>query len=546
MFNQNKADKTNYRISIMGDSISTFEGFNPPHYYVHYTRQVADKNGLTGVDDTWWKQVIDNLGGELCVNNSYSGSVVVGRGVKPACSEQRCIGLHTDYAPDIILIYMGTNDRGYEVEIGIDEPNNPLKFYGAYRLMLRQLKENYPSAKIVCATVPVGYIKGCENILTSDSFLEDVREYNQAIKLAVKDEDCLLADIAHSGERYETFDGCHPTKSGHDTLARLWLECLNKNVSRRYEDYVITKKVIENGIYGLAIGDALGVPYEFLTRDELNKNSCVDMVGGGIHKQLAGTWSDDTSMTLASMDGLENFLRDGDYSHIINRFAAWLFDSEYTVDGVFDAGRTCISAISKFVNGTCALKCGCREERDNGNGSLMRILPAVFFSIEKYGKIEEEFIQNMSALTHGHRISVTACKIYAHIVWAIINDLPLRESIINAVKIADTNKLSAFDRMRKESFFDLPQEYIKSSGYVVDTLEAATWCLCNTENFRECTLKAVNLGEDTDTVAAVAGSLAGLLYGKDMIPASWMKKLRAKSKIDDIISRFYIALKRGV
>ncbi|MDE7208597.1 MAG: hypothetical protein K2O31_01820 [Clostridia bacterium] len=229
MGNLESGSKTNYKISILGDSISTYEGYNPPHYYVYYTNKVATLNGLASVDDTWWKQVIDNFGGELCVNNSYSGSVVVGMGVKPACSEQRCSGLHSNYAPDVILIYMGTNDRGFEVEIGIEEKNNPLKFYGAYRLMLKQIKANYPSAKIVCATVPVGYIKGCENIPSSDSFLEDVKKYNEAIKLAVKEEECLLADLASSGERYETLEGCHPTKKGHDTLARLWLGNLCRN-----------------------------------------------------------------------------------------------------------------------------------------------------------------------------------------------------------------------------------------------------------------------------------------------------------------------------
>ena len=82
--------KANYKISIMGDSISTYEGYNPPHYHVYYTLQMAKANGLQSVKDTWWQQVIDGLGGELCVNNSYSGSVVAGMGVKPACSEQRC------------------------------------------------------------------------------------------------------------------------------------------------------------------------------------------------------------------------------------------------------------------------------------------------------------------------------------------------------------------------------------------------------------------------------------------------------------------------
>ena len=228
MVDKMSKNKSNYKISIMGDSISTYEGYNPPNYHVYYTLPMAKANGLESVDDTWWKQVIDGLGGELCANNSYSGSFVVGNGVKPACSQQRCEGLRFENnTPDIILIYMGTNDRGFWVEIGLDEPDNSLKFYGAYRLMLKQIKENYPLAKIVCATVSVPYVKGSEDFENSKNFMQDVINYNEAIKTAVKEEGCLLADIARSSERYETLDGCHPTKKGHETLAKLWLEKLS-------------------------------------------------------------------------------------------------------------------------------------------------------------------------------------------------------------------------------------------------------------------------------------------------------------------------------
>ena len=218
-------EERKFKISIMGDSISTFEGYNPPGYHVYYTMPMAKANGLESVDDTWWKKVIDGLGGELCVNNSYSGSEVVGLGVKPACSQQRCGGLHCENnIPDIVLIYMGTNDRGFKEKIGLDEPDDPLRFYGAYRLMLNQIKGNYPYAKVVCATVPIAYVKGDEAFVNSEGFLKEVKAYNDAIKLAVKEEGCFLVDIAGAGERYETLDGCHPTKKGHDTLARLWLK----------------------------------------------------------------------------------------------------------------------------------------------------------------------------------------------------------------------------------------------------------------------------------------------------------------------------------
>lgn len=141
------------------------------------------------------------------------------------CSVERCSGLHKNSPPDVILIYMGTNDRGFEINLGMVAPNDTMGFYGAYRTMLSQIKKNYPTAKIVCGTLLMAYKKD----FISDDYDRFVREdgrYNEAIRLAVKEEGCLLADIALSGERYESLDYCHPTKKGHKTMAELWLKQL--------------------------------------------------------------------------------------------------------------------------------------------------------------------------------------------------------------------------------------------------------------------------------------------------------------------------------
>ena len=218
--------KVKYKISIIGDSISTYIGFNPYDYPVYYKDDRAYDNEIESVDDTWWKQVIDNVGGELCVNNSYSGSLVAGNYESSACSAERCSMLHTsDVTPDIILIYIGTNDHGFEVNVGIESPNDTQNFYGAYRAMLRQLKTNYPAAKIICATLLMGKLKDTVD-LAYDRFMREDNRYNEAIRLAVKEESCLLADIARSDERYETLDYCHPTKCGHKLIADLWGKAL--------------------------------------------------------------------------------------------------------------------------------------------------------------------------------------------------------------------------------------------------------------------------------------------------------------------------------
>ena len=220
--------KTPLKISIVGDSISTYKGYNPYNYPVYYTGETAKKNQLDCVENTWWMQVINGLGGELCINNSLSGSLVSGLSNSSACSLERCSQLHSEVLPDIILIYMGTNDRGCEVEVGLDTPHNTNAFYGAYRLMLTRVKRNYPSAKIFCATLLLGKLKDgvC---LDYDRFMRLDESYNQAIRLATKEEECLLVDLAQSKERYETLDYCHPTKPGHTLLANLWLENLKRN-----------------------------------------------------------------------------------------------------------------------------------------------------------------------------------------------------------------------------------------------------------------------------------------------------------------------------
>lgn len=224
---EEKRTKQALKISVMGDSVSTYEGWNPYGYAVYYKDDVAYENELRTVDDTWWMQVIRSVGGELCVNNSFSGSFVSDKSFVSACSEVRCSSLGRGDEPDVILVYMGMNDRGYRVEIGMDKPDDPRCFYGGYRTMLRRLKANYPLSKIICATLPIGYKKDYESVPTATELLEIVERYNEVIRLAVSKEGCFLADISLSGERYETLDYGHPTAQGHRTLAKLWLECLN-------------------------------------------------------------------------------------------------------------------------------------------------------------------------------------------------------------------------------------------------------------------------------------------------------------------------------
>ena len=157
---------------------------------------------------------------------------------------------------------------------------------------------------------------------------------------------------------------------------------------------------LEDAMYGFVIADALGVPAEFKSRNSLSMHPVRDMVGYGTHNVPEGTWSDDTSMVLATQDSI-NTNEKIDYKDIMDKFASWYKKGEYTTDGnVFDIGGTTSMAIRNYTYGTDPLKCGGTSERDNGNGSLMRMLPVAYYIYDN-GLSDErvEIISNVSSLT---------------------------------------------------------------------------------------------------------------------------------------------------
>lgn len=256
------------------------------------------------------------------------------------------------------------------------------------------------------------------------------------------------------------------------------------------------KTTLSDCIYGLAVGDALGVPYEFRPRGTFE---CTDMIGYGTHEQPAGTWSDDTSMTLATCDSIRE-LGHIDTADMRDKFVCWIAHGEYTIDGVFDYGGTTARALHTGKGGS--------GERDNGNGSLMRIAPLAFTDAT------DEKVSEVSAITHAHRTSTDACVIFVELMRTVMNDaLPSWALHLKGV----------------------PEQEIRSGGFVRDTLKAATWCFVNTNSYEACVLAAVNLGDDTDTTAAVAGALAGTTYGLKAIPQEWIDTLRGKELIEQCL-----------
>ena len=299
-------------------------------------------------------------------------------------------------------------------------------------------------------------------------------------------------------------------------------------------------------VFGHAVADALGVPVEFEYREDLMRDPVVGMRGYGSHDVPAGTWSDDTSMAIAALDSLSCGV---DYDDMMRRFCRWANDNEYSATGeLFDIGITTQATLRRFLKGTPALQCGADGDYDNGNGSLMRIYPVALYwhylSEEKRNDLDLiDFVFKCSSLTHAHLRSKLACAIYTYVMLQILQE-PSKEAVLWGLEEAKTklrifgDELKHYDRLFMNNFAELPESEIQSSGYVVATLEAAIWCLLNSDSYAECVLKAVNLGHDTDTVGAVAGSLAGAMYGIEDIPQKWIKGLQNVDLIYNICEHF--------
>ena len=302
-------------------------------------------------------------------------------------------------------------------------------------------------------------------------------------------------------------------------------------------------QIIKGIIFGHAVADALGVPVEFKTREYLRKNPVTDMIGYGTYCQPKGTWSDDTSMTLCTLESITKN-KEINLTDIMESFSKWRCFGYMTPNGdCFDIGNATYSAISNYLDGK-SFPYGNNSEYSNGNGSLMRIIPVTLFhTFKKQSPVKyRDDIHNVSMLTHAHERSVLACGIYDFVLQEIIKN-PTLESVRNGLDNAYsvyklTDEIKTYTRLFRYDFDKTPENEIKSSGYVVDSLEAAIWCVLNSKSYEECVLKAVNLGEDTDTIGAIAGGLAGALYGYDAIPEKWLNTLIKKEMIDKLCEDF--------
>lgn len=309
---------------------------------------------------------------------------------------------------------------------------------------------------------------------------------------------------------------------------------------------------LKSAILGLAVGDALGVPVEFMSREALQKNPVKILREFGTHQQPKGTWSDDSTMTFCLMEMLAQGY---DLRKLGNHFVNWYRHAHWTPHGVvFDMGNTTRQAIRELELGEVAPQdAGGKDIQSNGNGSLMRILPLIFYTKEMPIEERWKMTKDVSSLTHGHFIACFACFIYLEYARLLLqgkNALDAYKEMIllvnNFIQTQDFPKehLAEFNRilLATTPLYQLPKKVINSGGYVIDSLEASFWCLLKHQNYSETVLAAVNLGRDTDTTGAITGGLAGILYGEEGIPMTWVAYLARFNDIIDLIDRLQIKL----
>ena len=300
-------------------------------------------------------------------------------------------------------------------------------------------------------------------------------------------------------------------------------------------------------LFGIAIGDALGVPVEFMSRKHLQANPVIGMREYGTHHQPAGTWSDDSAMSFLLV---EQLIEGYDIERLGKKFCQWYQYNYWTPHGeIFDIGVATRNALDKVAKGISALESGECDDYSNGNGSLMRILPLAIYLQDK--PIDQRFCitKEVSGITHSHIRSVIGCFFAVEFVIQLLKSKDKCDAYYEAQNIVrdylhlidiKSTEIELYNRILFDDISRIPEQDIYASGYVLHTLEASLWAFLTTDNFKEAVLKAVNLGNDADTIGAITGGMAGLFYGVEQIPEEWINQLVRTKDIENLGMRYEI------
>lgn len=288
----------------------------------------------------------------------------------------------------------------------------------------------------------------------------------------------------------------------------------------------LSKNKIIGSLIGLAVGDALGAPYEFKTPPYKVEN---DYIEGGIHNVSIGEWTDDTSMALCLAQSLiekNNF----DAKDQMDKYLSWYEDAYFsTRSECFDIGNTVARALGIYKYSKDPFS-GISGDDNSGNGSLMRLAPIALYYYQDKNKLIE-YASQSSQTTHKSEIAINACVYYAQLIAGAIKGHSKKELLSkNFINIKNFRQevINVINGSYKED------KIYKPTGYVINTLETALMAFYRFNTFEDGLLNIVSLGYDTDTVGAVYGQLAGAFYGYDNIPHRWRISLMKHDVIYNI------------
>lgn len=285
-------------------------------------------------------------------------------------------------------------------------------------------------------------------------------------------------------------------------------------------------------LLGLAIGDAVGTSVEFMPRGSFPP--VTDMTGGGPFKLEAGQWTDDTSMALCLAQSLLD--KDGfDPADQLDKYLLWHQEGYYSSNGrCFDIGNTTWKGLMAYKDSGVALMDD-TDEYSAGNGCVMRLAPVpMFFAADREKAIH--FSGQSSRTTHGAKQAILCSQLFGEILLNAFNGLDKKQILTHTGSFPEYPKI---DQIARGAYITKSRDEIRGNGYVVTALEAALWSFERTDNYRDAILTAVNLGEDTDTTAAICGQVAGAYYGLAGIPSEWVEKVAMREKILDLAERIY-------
>lgn len=373
----------------------------------------------------------------------------------------------------------------------------------------------------------------------------DIESYNKGAKARVANPQCLscINNIKGNALHCKTF--VYEEKPKDVLTCRKECFAYNNNNPISVKIHNTRENKVYGGLFGFCVGDALGVPVEFSTREHRKTDPIKEMRAYGTYHQPFGTWSDDTSLTICLIDAIN---RGYTIKKLAQNFANFYEKGCFTPYGeVFDIGNATRDSIIKICAGKNPEDCGGKTEFDNGNGALMRILPIAFYGNKMKGQDLIKLTEEVSSLTHGHNRSKLACIFYVEFAIQIIDGCDKELALDKTIIFINSNCMNEysdefrnFEKILSKQIINATEDEIKSTGYVIDTLEAVLWTFFHADGYRDTILKAINLGGDTDTIAAIVGGIAGIYYGISDIPNEWIQCIAKKEELYQVFEQFCV------